>query len=238
MLLMGAIMDWVGVLGLITGIISIPSSVYAIGVWRRELAARKSSLATSVQAAKGASVSVRAERVLLRFDNTKIDTPGTFENAAMSFVRAYRAPVCYLKLDISNAWGTYVVNESMLRVYAHQSVHAIVGMLLTWIGVIIAWAIARPADIGTVGFGEILILLVFNTLVGLVFGAWSYSSRQTAERHRIARDVAKAYQDYLDSRGIRFAFECTQLKRIFDQERAALPQLERAVVDDARSIAA
>ena len=183
-------------------------------------------------------MTVPAERVLLQFDNTKIDTPGTFENAAVSFVRAYRSPVWYLKLDISNAWGTYLVNESMLRMYANQSVYAIVGMLLTWIGVIIVWAIARPANIGAVGFGEILILLVFNTLIGLAFGAWSYSSRQTAERHRIARDIAKAYQDYLDSRGIRFAFECTQLKRNFDQERTVHPQLEGPAVDGARTIAA
>jgi len=210
-------MEWFfAVLGAITGMISIPASVLAFRAIREDIQRRKSGSGNAV-ADISAAITPPGQRVLIEFEQARADTPGTFENAVMTFAKAC-PPGPEGRWLIHNPRGVFVANEAMVRVYSRNAAHSLFAMLLTWIAFILAFAVSAPAETrADLGLGLLLALLL--VLSGAPFLLWSYSSRRTAEHHKTIRDAAQAYLAYLREREIEIGVEFTQSRRMHDREQ-------------------
>jgi hypothetical protein len=81
-------MDFLSVLGAITGLIGIPSSIYAFIQIRREIESSASKREKTPDDVRTA-ITATGQRVLIEFEMRNADKVGTLENAVMRFVNAY-----------------------------------------------------------------------------------------------------------------------------------------------------
>jgi hypothetical protein len=201
-------MDWLAIIGAITGILGVPASLYGLWIIKRDLTevpAGSERIAAEIHAALAPQ---GRDRVLLEFQDENVEKSGTFEHAIFQFLSACPAEPHkkhFAKDFVYNPVGVLRANEWELQRHAYNSVLAIGLILALWIVAIVAFPIG--------------LALLVGVIWTLPLASVAYVSREKAERHKKARDAARSYLDYLQKREIRIRSEFTQSKRMHEVEQ-------------------
>jgi hypothetical protein len=216
-------MDWLGIISVACAILGIPGSLLAFKLLKNEWDGgpqQSAALAAEIRAALARS---DEDRVLLKFDQANFAVPNTFENAVQKFVDA-----CPIEEDarrlVYNPIGIARSNDFMLGLKTHQTIMAIVALLVVWLTFAVAFAVApavgADGQVKERGWLDLISMMMIIALISFALVTWAYLSRRTAERYRQARDAARAYMEYLRAHDIHIRSEFTQLKQTHDRARA------------------
>ena len=220
-------MDTLTAIGTITGIISVPASIYGLVQIYRESHAvdhlnndaeemRKSYLSTL------SSLSQRTDRVLLTFDKNNMSTPGTFEHMAGSLWIKYEqytkdegGLACNFNEFIYNPIGIISASRTRSLLAKHNRILvSIVPPLLISLFLPIMVTQLISGLVGDAIWLYLLSISIFLMLVptGLILGWRSLRKQSKMLRNAIsATEIARQYLAALESKGIMVQTELTQL---------------------------
>jgi hypothetical protein len=231
-------MDLPTAIQVVTGLISVPSSIYAIVLIHRESQATKRLIEDAATARKVyvhliSSLSDRSDRVLLTFNKDNKDRPGTFEHLVWSYWREFEeltgdtivSSILPVNNFIYNPVGVLLATESSVSYYKQNKL-----VLFVMIPLMISFFAPMMITSGIgelVGQGTLLHIALsvpfFSILIPLgIVLCWRSmrKSRQSLQKSIKALAIIRRYVALLEEMGIIVQQEFSQMKsKVFDSEQ-------------------